>query len=64
MESKQDYILFVKLISERNFKLIAKYILGGAVVGVCAAISLILFLNMLVAFDWLSDEIIKFFSGV
>jgi hypothetical protein len=63
MENKQDYILLVKLISSRNYKLIAKYILGGAVVGVCAAISLILFLNMLVAFDWLSDEIIRFFSG-
>lgn len=63
MENKQDYILLVKLISSRNYKLIAKYILGGAVVGVCAGISLILFLNMLVAFDWLSDEIIRFFSG-
>ena len=59
----KDLELIEKALSKQNRKELIKVILGGAVLGICAAISLVLFLNMLVTFDWLSDEIIRFFSG-
>lgn len=63
MENQTEYYLIQELIKKENRKQVIKIILGGMVVGIGAAVSLVLFLNMLVAFDWLSDAIIKLIGG-
>tara|TARA_B110000285_G_scaffold203670_1_gene239999 strand:+ start:23999 stop:24193 length:195 start_codon:yes stop_codon:yes gene_type:complete len=64
MENENDYILLTKVINEKKNRIILKHLLAGAAVGVGAAISFILFLNMIVSFDWLSKEIINIISGL
>jgi len=63
MENETEYYLIQELIKKENRKQVIKMIAGGIVVGIGAAVSIVLFLNMLVAFDWLSDEIIKIIGG-
>ena len=63
MENTTEYYLIQELIKKENRKQVIKMILGSMVVGIGAAVSLVLFLNMLVAFDWLSDAIIKLIGG-
>ena len=64
MENETEYQLIEKAISKQNRKEIIKLLFGGLLVGVVGALSLVLFLNMLVAFDWLSDSIINLLSGL
>lgn len=63
MENQTEYYLIQELIKKENRKQVIKMIFGGMIVGIGAAVSLVLFLNMLVAFDWLSDAIIKLIGG-
>lgn len=64
MENSTEYIMIKKLIAKENRKQVIKYILGGALVGIGGALSLVLFLNMLVAFDWISDAIVRIIGGI
>ena len=64
MENETEYQLIEKAISKQNRKEVIKLLFGGLLVGVAGAVSLVLFLNMLVAFDWLSDSIINLLSGL
>tara|TARA_Y100000389_G_C17312080_1_gene438508 strand:- start:239 stop:433 length:195 start_codon:yes stop_codon:yes gene_type:complete len=64
MENETEYQLIEKAISKQNRKEVIKLILGGALVGIVGAVSLVMFLNMLVLFDWLSDSIVNLLSGV
>ena len=53
-----------ELIAKENRKQVVKVLLGGAAVGIGGALSLVLFLNMLVAFDWISDAIVRIIGGL
>ena len=64
MENNTEYIMIKKLIAKENRMQVFKYILGGALAGVGGALSLIFFLNMLVAFDWISDAIVRIIAGL
>ena len=64
MDDYTDLEFVDKALSKQNRKELIKVILGGALLGVVAAISLVMFLNMLVAFDWLSDKIIDIIGGL
>ena len=64
MENKTEYTMIKELIAEENRKQVAKVLLGGAAVGIGGALSLVLFLNMLVAFDWISDAIVRIIGGL
>lgn len=64
MKNNTEYYLLQELIKKENRKQLFKMILGGALVGIGAALSLVLFLNMLVAFDWFSDAIIRIIGGL
>lgn len=64
MDNYKDLELIEKALSKQNRKELIKVILGGALVGVVGAITLVMFLNMLVAFDWLSDKIIDIIGGL
>ena len=64
MENKTEYTMIKELIAKENRKQVVKVILGGAAVGIGGALSLVLFLNMLVAFDWISDAIVRIIGGL
>jgi glycerate kinase len=64
MENKTEYTMIKELIAEENRKQVGKVLLGGAAVGIGGALSLVLFLNMLVAFDWISDAIVRIIGGL
>ena len=64
MENKPEYTMIKELIAKENRKQVVKVILGGAAVGIGGALSLVLFLNMLVAFDWISDAIVRIIGGL
>ncbi len=64
MENSTEYIMIKKLIAKENRKQVVKMILGGALAGIGGALCLVFFLNMLVAFDWISDAIVRIIGGL
>mgnify|MGYP005627248789 FL=1 len=64
MENNTEYAMIKEMIAKENRKQLIKTILGGAAVGIGGALSLVLFLNMLVAFDWISDAIVRIIGGL
>jgi len=53
-----------KALSKNNRIQLIKTILGGALMGVGAALTFVFLLNVFLELDLLSDRIISFFSGL
>ena len=64
MDNYTDLEFVDEALAKQNRKQLIKVIAGGALLGVVGAITLVMFLNMLVAFDWLSDKILEIIGGL
>lgn len=64
MENQTEYAMIKEMIAKENRKQLIKTILGGALMGIGGALSFVFFLNMLVAFDWISDAIVRIIGGI
>ena len=64
MKHSEEYLELEKLLRKVNYKKAVMYLFAGAGVGAMGALCFLLFLNLLLAMDSISDAILRFIGGV